>query len=117
VPAALVAQPKSSRNLWTHPSNLSFAGEGLVVEVDERPAIGGVELSLSDNEAYRLELREGRSVVWSMGVEARRNAKRPAVVTHRYELPKRLEGGARYELFIKPRKGAAPSTLGHAMFF
>ncbi|HVR21323.1 MAG TPA: hypothetical protein VMS65_16535 [Polyangiaceae bacterium] len=117
VPAALVTQPKSSRNLWTHPSNLSFAGDGLVVEVDERPAIGGVEVSLSDNEAYRLELRAGRRVVWAMTVEARRNAKRPALVTHRYELPTRLEGGERYQLFIKPRKGAAPSALGHATFF
>jgi arabinofuranosyltransferase len=117
VAAALVAQPKSSRNLWTHPSHLSFAGEGLVVEVDERSAIGGVEVSLSDNEAYRLELRQGRHVVWAMSVEARRNAKRPALVTHRYTLPKRLEGGAGYDLFIKPRKSAAPSTLGHATFF
>jgi hypothetical protein len=74
-----------------------------------------VDVSLSDNESYLLELRDGRRAVWTMRVDGKKKAKRPTVEDHRFDLPKRLEAGS-YELSIQPMKGDV-ATLGHAALF
>ncbi|HEX6272179.1 MAG TPA: hypothetical protein VFZ53_04045 [Polyangiaceae bacterium] len=117
VPAALVAQPKSSKNLWNHPAHVSFARDGLIIAAGELPSVGGVELSLSHNDAYVVELRRGGLPVWTATVEAKRGAKRPGLLSHRLELPKRLDESGNYEVFIKPRRGDEPLSLGHARLF
>jgi hypothetical protein len=117
VPAALVAQTKSSKNLWNHPAHVSFTREGLIVAAGELASVGGVELGLSHNDAYAIELRRGRRTVWTGVVEGKRGAKRPALVSHRLELPQRLDESGSYDVFIKPRRGDEPVTLGHARLF
>ena len=116
VQAASVAAPKSEKQLWSHPSHVTFARGGLVVEFGEVAAVGGVEVSLSPNDAYALELRQDGKVVWSTFIERKRKTRKFAVVTQRLELPKRL-GAGRYELGVRPAKGESSSTLGHATFF
>jgi hypothetical protein len=117
VPAALVAQSKNSKNLWNHPAHVSFGREGLIVAGGERSSVSGVELSLSHNDAYVLELRRGRRPLWTTTVDGKRGAKRPALVAHRFELPTRIDESGNYELVIKPRRGDEPVTLGHARLF
>ena len=107
----LANEEPSSPN-WAHPKNFLFASDGVVVEMGSRPAVAHVEVSLSRNDAYLLELRRDGHVVWYTNVERERGGRRHALDLHVFELPKPIDGG-RFEVFVKPRKGDAPSSIGH----
>jgi hypothetical protein len=116
IPAASVAETKNDNQLWSHPSHVAFARGGLAIDFGTVESVGGVELSLSPNDAYFLELRRDGGIAWSMRIDRKRKGRKFAVVAHRFELPKRLDAGS-YELSVRPGKGDSSSTLGHAVLF
>jgi hypothetical protein len=98
--------------VWSHPGNVIFTGQGAIVDLGARSAISWFEVSLSHNDGYLLELRQGGKVVWTTSVGRKRSKKVPLLKNHRFDLPKPLEGGT-FELVIRPRKGNAPCSIGH----
>jgi arabinofuranosyltransferase len=110
--AAALEKKTPPKTLWSHPENVVFASPGAIVDLGARPAISWFEVSLSLNDGYLLELRQGGSVVFSTSVERKRSKNAPLLRNHRFDLPKPLEGGT-FELVIRPRKGDAPCSIGH----
>jgi arabinofuranosyltransferase len=112
VAAGRLASEMPPRAHWAHPKNFMFASDGVVIEMGSRPSVAHVEVSLSRNDAYLLELRRDGHVVWHTNVERERSGRSHPLVLHGFDLPKPIDGG-RFELFVKPRKGTAPSSIGH----
>jgi hypothetical protein len=113
-PARLPVEQLSNRMLgnsyWAHPKNFMFGRNGAVVELGSRASLSGLELSLSRNDAYLVELRRNGELVWSTNVKREGGGRRLANL--RFDLPKPVEGGT-FELFVQPRKGDEPCSLGH----
>jgi arabinofuranosyltransferase len=110
--ATALKEKKPARTVWSHPSNVVFTSQGAIVDLGARPALSWFEVSLSQNDGYLLELRQGKNVVWTTSVERKRSKNAPLLRNHRFDLPKPLEG-ATFELVIRPRKGDAPCSIGH----
>ena len=112
VSAALLKDVKPAKTLWSHPGNLVFSSLGVVVDLGSRQAISWIQVSLSQNDGYLLELRRDGKVVWATSVDRKRRRTAAVLKNHRFDLPKPLESGA-FELQIRPRKADAPCSIGH----
>jgi hypothetical protein len=110
--AARLEEKKPPKTVWSHPGNVVFTTRGASVDLGARPAISWLELSLSQNDGYLVELRRGGRTVWSTSVDRKRRKGVPRLRNHRFDLPKPLDGG-NFELVVRPRKGDAPCSIGH----
>jgi hypothetical protein len=112
VPAASLAAEKTNKVSWAHPSNVAFGKSGVVVELGSRDPIERLDVSLSQNDAYQLELRRDGHVAWLTNIEKKRKPKGTVLAVHRFQLPKPVEAG-NFELQITPRRGDVPNSVGH----
>jgi hypothetical protein len=110
IPEARLLREQLERAHWTHPSHVLFRGAGLVIEIGPRGEIRRIELSLTANEGYSIELRRGGEVVWTKLVESR--GRGHSLLNNVFDLPKPVEGG-RLELVIKPQRSDSLCGIGH----
>jgi hypothetical protein len=114
LPAALLGREMPASVNWAHPTNFLFGSSGVVIDLGTRAGVAGIELSLTHNDAYELELRRNGEVVWTTLVDRdrdRRSDESP-LLNNRFDLKTPIAGGA-FELVVKPRRGTTPSSIGH----
>jgi hypothetical protein len=112
LPVALLGREMPKGVHWTHPTSFLFGSPGVVIDLGARAAVAGIELSLTDNDTFVLELRRDGKVVWTTIVDRDRRGQRSPLLNNRFDLPKPVEGGS-FELAIKPRRGSTPSAIAH----
>ncbi len=110
VPGARLEREMPENSGWNHPSHVLFATAGVVIELGRHEAVRRVELSLTRNDDYTLELRRDGEVVWTKLTEP--NRRRGTLQNNVFDLPKPIEGGS-FELVVKPRRGDATCGIGH----
>jgi hypothetical protein len=74
-----------------------------VVELGRREAVRRIELGITRNDGYTIELKRDGEVVWTKVTERGRARGNP-LQSNAFELPKPVEGGS-FELVVKPRRG------------
>jgi hypothetical protein len=111
VPEALLLRELPEGARWTHPSHVVFGAAGLVIELGQRPSVRRIELSLTRNDGYTLELRRDGEVVWTKLLERDRKPSNP-LQNGVFELPTPVPGG-NFELHVKPRRGEPRCGIGH----
>jgi hypothetical protein len=113
VSAAALAREIPKGAAWTHPNHALFGAAGVVVELGPREAVRRIELSVSGNDGYTIELWRNGEVVWTKITErtrGRSNRLDDAV----FELPKPVESGS-FELVVKPRRGDASCGIARVV--
>jgi hypothetical protein len=112
LPMALLGSVMPKGVHWAHPTSFLFGSAGVVIDLGARAGIAGIELSLTENDSFVLELRRDGKVVWTTIVDRVRRGEGSPLLNNRFDLAKPMEGGS-FELSVKPRRGNTPSSIGH----
>ncbi|HEX6766847.1 MAG TPA: hypothetical protein VF103_15235, partial [Polyangiaceae bacterium] len=112
VSAAWLAGPTPRKVPTSHPSNVTFGGAGLLIDLGERPDPKSLELSLSVNTPYLVELRREGRAVWPATIDQKRRSRSRDLGHFHLDIGKLPEGSGPFELYIRPQRPDVSGSIG-----
>jgi hypothetical protein len=111
---SMLSAPKPVGFAWDHPANVLLGPEGLAVRVDRASRVRAIDLSVDENDTYRIEIFRRGVSVWRTEVAPHRE--RGGLAVHRIDLPTPLDVAVGDEIVVTPLDGDGFYSLGHLRF-